>query len=98
MRICTSIVLLLFVLFLATPTILVCAEKYKYSTSECEDCNNSSSSIEEIKHDIKYYTFNMFLEMSFFDTEKGTSPIIFENLSKHDLICASIFIPPPNKA
>ncbi|MDR6843495.1 hypothetical protein [Flavobacterium granuli] len=74
-------------------------EKDKNSAGLCEDCNTSpSSTFEEIKHEIKYYTFNDFLEMSFFDSEKKSERIIFENLSKHDLICASIFIPPPNKA
>ncbi|HEU4790357.1 MAG TPA: hypothetical protein VFS71_11775 [Flavobacterium sp.] len=97
MKVFASIVLLFFVLFLAGPTIVACLEKDKDATSLCEDCNTPSSSIEEIKHDIKYYTFNPFLEMSFFDSEKSSGLIIFENLSKHDLICASIFIPPPNK-
>jgi hypothetical protein len=95
MKIFASIVLLFFVLFLVAPTIVVCLEKDKDSTSLCEDCNTSSS-IEEIKHDIKYYTFNTFLEMSFLELKKASGLILFENLSKHDLICASIFIPPPN--
>ena len=77
--------------------LLLAWKKTKILLALCEDCNTPSSSIEEIKHDIKYYTFNPFLEMSFFDSEKGSGLIIFENLSKHDLICASIFIPPPNK-
>lgn len=97
MKVFASIVLLFFVLFLAGPTIVVCLEKDKDATSLCEDCNTPSSSIEEIKNDVKFYTFNPFLEMSFFDSEKDSGLIIFENLSKHDLICASIFIPPPNK-
>jgi hypothetical protein len=96
MKIFASIVLFFFVLFLVGPTIVVCLEKDKDSTELCEDNNVPSSSIEEIKHDIKYYTFNPFLEMSFFDSEEVSGRIIFENLSKHDLICASIFIPPPN--
>ncbi|PZX94109.1 hypothetical protein DOS84_05650 [Flavobacterium aquariorum] len=96
MKVFASIVLLFFVLFLAGPTIVACLEKDKDGTSLCEDSNTRSSSIEEIKHDIKYYTFNPFLEMSFLDVEKDSRLIIFENLSKHDLISASIFIPPPN--
>lgn len=97
MKIFASIVLLFFVLFLVAPTIVVCLEEDKDSISLCEDCNSPSSSFEEIKHDIKYYTFNPFLEMSFIDCKKSSGLIIFENLSKHDLICASIFIPPPNR-
>ncbi|PWA08183.1 hypothetical protein [Flavobacterium laiguense] len=97
MKIFSSIVLLFFVLFLVAPTIVVCLKQDKDSTTICEDCNAPSSSIEEIKNDLKFYTFNPFLEISFLDSEKSSDIIIFENLSKHDLICASIFIPPPNK-
>lgn len=98
MKIFASTILLFFVLFLAGPTIVTCLERNNYSIGQCEDCNTgSSSSIEEIKHEIKYYTFDLFLEMSFFHSGKGSGPIVFENLSKHDLISASIFIPPPNK-
>jgi hypothetical protein len=97
MKIFASIVLLFFVLFLTGPTIVACMEKDRDSTSLCEDCNTPSSSIEEIKNDIKYYTFNSFFEVSFLDSEKTSGRIIFENLSKHDLISASIFIPPPNQ-
>lgn len=95
MKVFASIVLLFFVLFLAAPTIVACLENEEDSTSLCG--NSSSSSFEEIKHDIKYYTFNSFLEIPFFDLKKTSGIIIFENLSKHDLITASIFIPPPNK-
>jgi len=92
-----SIVLLFFVLFLMAPTVVAYLEKDKDAVGLCKDCNTgSSSSIEEIKHDIKYYTFNLYSEISFFDTESGSERIIFENLSRHDLISASIFIPPPN--
>jgi len=93
MKIFASIVLLLFVFFLIAPTIAVCLEKDKDKTSLC---GNSSSSSEEIKHDKKDYTFYSFLEISFLVLKKGSGLIIFENLSKHDLISASIFIPPPN--
>lgn len=97
MKIFASTILLFFVLFLGGPTIVVCLEKDSNSIAQCEDCNSSSSSsIEEIKHDIKYYTFTLFPEMPFFDSGKGSGRIIFENLSKHDLISASIFLPPPN--
>lgn len=97
MRIFASIVLLFFVLFLAAPTIVACLENEKENTSLCGSNNTPSSSFEEIKHEIKYYTFNSFLEISFLDFEKVSGLIIFENLSKHDLNYASIFIPPPNR-
>nr|WP_315197033.1 hypothetical protein [uncultured Flavobacterium sp.] len=94
MKIFASIVLLLFVFFLAAPTIVVCLENDKENTSLCGNSNNSS--FEELKHDIKYYTFNTFLEIPFLILKKGSGLIVFENLSKHDLNYASIFIPPPN--
>lgn len=93
MKIFASVILLLFVFFLAAPTIVVCLEEDSDATSYC---GNSSSSFEEIKHDIKYYTFNSSIEISFLDFKKESALIIFENLSRHDLISASIFIPPPN--
>lgn len=75
-------------------------EKDKETAGLCEDCNtsSSSSSIEEIKHDIKYYTFDSCSEVPFFDSEKGNGRIIFENLSRHDLISSPVLIPPPNVA
>lgn len=97
MRIFAGIVLLLFVLFLTAPTIVVWLEEDNERTVLCSNGASSSSSSEEIKHDMKFYTFNPFLEITFFDSKKASGLIIFENLSKHDLICATIFIPPPNK-
>ena len=94
MKIFASIVLLFFVLFLVAPTIVVLLEKDKDRTMLC---SNGAASSEEIKHDMKFYTFNPFLEITFFDSKKASGLIIFENLSKHDLICATIFIPPPNR-
>lgn len=95
MKVFASIVLLLFVFFLAAPTIVACLEKDKENTSLCGN-SSTSSSCEEIKNDMKYYTINSFLDISFVDLKKRTGLIIFENLSKHDLNYASIFIPPPN--
>jgi hypothetical protein len=95
MKIFASIVLLFFVFFLAAPTIVVCLENDKENTSLYGN-SSASSSCEEIKNDIKYYTLNSFSEISFFDLKKGSGLIVFENLSKHDLNYASIFIPPPN--
>jgi hypothetical protein len=95
MKIFASIVLLFFVLFLVAPTIVAYIENDNDTTNLCGNSNNSS--FEELKHDIKYYTFHSFLEISFLGFKKGSSLIIFENFSKHDLNYASIFIPPPNR-
>jgi hypothetical protein len=96
MKIIASTVLLFFVLFLAMPTIIFFLENEKDSIELCEDSNTPSSSVEEIKHVIKYYEFISLFEVSFFDSVKDFKVIIFENFSKHDLVFASIFIPPPN--
>ena len=96
MKIFASIVLLFFVFFLAAPTIVACLENDKENTSIFG--NSNSSSFEELKHDIKYYTFNTFLEIPFLLLKKGSGVIVFENLSEHDKISASIFIPPPNRS
>lgn len=95
MKIFASIVLLFFVFFLTAPTIMVCLENDKENTSLCGN-SNVPTSFEEIKNDIKYYTLNSFSDISFFDYKKGSCLIVFENLSRHDLNYASIFIPPPN--
>ncbi|WP_143376302.1 hypothetical protein [Flavobacterium sp. ZT3R18] len=96
MKIFVKIVLFFFVLFLVTPVIVEWVEKDKARTSLCVD-DDTNSSIEEVKLDLKFYTSFSFSEILFFDLKKASGLIIFENLSKHDLICASIFIPPPNK-
>lgn len=96
MKIFVKIVLFFFVVFLFTPAIVEWVEKDKERTELTID-DTTPSSIEEIKLNLKFYTFNPFIEISFFDLKKASGLIIFENLSKHDLICASIFIPPPNK-
>jgi hypothetical protein len=96
MKIYASIVLVLFVFFLTVPTIVASLEEDKEKTSLCENSNTPSSSFEELKHDIKFYTFDSFSEISFLKLKKVSTVIIFENLSKHDVISASIFFPPPN--
>jgi hypothetical protein len=97
MKIFASIVLLFFVFFLAAPTIVVWLENDKENSSLCRNSNDpSSSSCEEIKNDIKYYTMNFFSDILFFDFKERSGLIVFENLSKHDLNYASIFLPPPN--
>jgi hypothetical protein len=96
MKFFVKIVLFLFVLFLVTPAIVEWMEKDKETTVLVID-DSTPSSIEEVKMNLKFCTLNHSFEMSFLDLKKTSSLIIFENLSKHDLISASIFIPPPNK-
>lgn len=91
MKTATYLFLILFILFLATPTIVSvvnksCDTSYFYSISE-----------EELSHkavkEFKSYISN---EHSFKLAKLDSSLIISENYLKHDNITPAIFSPPPN--
>ncbi|CAM3982220.1 hypothetical protein FLSI110296_06985 [Flavobacterium sinopsychrotolerans] len=92
MKIISKIFLIIFIAFLVTPTIVTVIEKSSdisifYSLSEEEHAHK------EIK------TF-FYLDNSsdiIMPSELPSSVILSENLSKHDKITSSIFIPPPNE-
>ncbi len=80
-----------FFIVLSTPTILSLIEKntdvsFFYSSAELVDMHK------DVKFEIKYDTFSF----SFFTLPKKSSIVLSENLSKHDNISSSIFIPPPD--
>ncbi len=91
MKFVTRLVLLMFVLFISTPTIVSVIKKnvdtsYFYSMSEEELAHK------EIKADFTEHTYH------FVDLSGQTSGLIlFENLSKHDNVASTIFIPPPEQ-
>jgi hypothetical protein len=91
MKFATRLVLLMFVLFISTPTIVSVIKKtvdtsYFYSMSEEELAHK------EIKADFKEHSYH------FVDLSGQTSGLIlFENLSKHDNVASTIFIPPPEQ-
>lgn len=92
MKSAARLVLLLFVLFISTPTIVSLIEKstdtsYFYSMSEEE------LSHKEIKAEFKVHEYH-FIDLS----GRTTSLILSENLSKHDNVSGTIFIPPPEQA
>ena len=92
MKYLSGIVLLLFVTFLSTPTIVTLIEKRTdisvfYSFAEEEIYKE----VKEIKANLKEDTHFALLD---FYQQKNTK-ITFENLSKHDNVFASIFSPPP---
>ena len=92
MKYLSGIVLLLFVTFLSTPTIVTLIEKQTdisifYSFSEEE----IHKELKEIKANLKEETRIVLLD---WNQQKNTK-IIFENLSKHDNVFAAIFSPPP---
>jgi len=57
-----------------------------YSSAELEDMHK------DVKLEFKFDTFSF----SFFTLPKKSSIVLSENLSKHDNISSSIFIPPPD--
>ncbi len=92
MRIFTYIILILFVSFLATPTIVSvinksCDTSFFYNITEEE---LSHKAIKEYK--LQLNTLNLFLKLS-----ELSSEIISENMLKHDNFTSAIFSPPPNK-
>ncbi|WP_324216547.1 hypothetical protein [Flavobacterium sp.] len=91
MKLAVKILLIVFITFLSTPTIVSLIEKgtdtsYFYSTSEEEQAHK------EIKAEFKFNTTYDVINLS----GLTSSLILSENLSKHDNIASSIFIPPPD--
>ena len=91
MKIAVKLVLFVFFIFLSTPTIVSLIEKntdisFFYSSAELEEMHK------EMKSDFKFETFSLV----FFNQPRMSSLILSENLSKHDNIATSIFIPPPD--
>ena len=92
MKYAARLILLMFVFFISTPTIVSLIEKttdtsYFYSMSEEE------LSHKEIKADFRITEYH-FIDLS----RQTTSLILSENLSKHDNVSGTIFIPPPEQA
>lgn len=90
MKLLSRLFLILFVTFLATPTIVSLIEKstdtsYFYNMSEEEQAHK------EIKADIKY-TLDYVL---IFCPQKTSKIILAADSVKHDNITSAIFIPPP---
>ncbi len=93
MKLTVQIVLIMFVTFLSTPTIVSlisskCDTSVFYSMSEEEQVHKE---IKEVKAELK---FNNFALVSIL--KLPSSIIITENQLKHDNVSASIFSPPPN--
>jgi hypothetical protein len=92
MKLTAHIFLFLFVAFLATPTIVTMVEK------SCDTSMFFSVSEEEsAQKEIKVFTYYDGAQSGFLigkDNKSGL--ILYENLSKHDKITASIFSPPPD--
>jgi len=93
MKTAVKLVLVMFVFFLSTPTIVSMIEKscdtsIFYNMSEEEHVHHKEIKA-EVKNDFCYVIPQIL--------ENASSLIHSENLSKHDNISASIFIPPPEQ-
>lgn len=91
MKLAVNILLIIFVTFLSTPTIVSVIKKstdtsYFYSMSEEELTHK------EVKAEFKFET----LSLVFFPLP-SSRVISSENLLKHNNIASSIFIPPPEQ-
>lgn len=92
MKIISKIFLILFIAFLITPTIITVIQKSAdisvfYTVSEEEHVHK------EIK---TFFYLENPAEISA-PSKLSSGVILSENLSKHDKITSSIFIPPPNE-
>ena len=95
MNFIVKIVIFVFIIFLSAPTIVSLIEKntnisFYYNNSELEEMHKEIKL--EFKSEFKYDTFSLL----YFNQPKKSSLILSENLSKHDNISSSIFIPPPD--
>ena len=92
MKMISKIFLIIFIAFLATPTIVTVIEKSAdisifYTVSEEE----------HVQKEIKTFFYLDNFSDVILPAKLTSSAILSENLSKHDNITASIFIPPPNE-
>ncbi|MDD3004601.1 hypothetical protein [Flavobacterium sp.] len=91
MKTATYLILLLFISFLATPTVVSVIDK------NCDISVFFSASEEELSHKaVKEFKVNFINENTFKIAKLSSSLIITENQLKHDNITPSIFSPPPN--
>lgn len=84
-----SIVLVMFVFFLSTPTIVSLIEK-STDTSLFYSMTEEELSHKEVKAELRC-DHHVFINLS----GNSSGLILSENLSRHDNVFSSIFIPPP---
>lgn len=92
MKLFSKLLLILFIAFLSTPTVVTLIKKstdtsvfYSFSEEEIH------KELKEVKAEIKQHFDYPFLNLKI---KKNTS-IISENLSRHDNVTSEIFSPPP---
>ncbi len=93
MKFAVKIVLIIFIAFLSTPTIVSLIEKSNEKSYYYDLTEEDHQSEKEILADFAFYEYQEFIAFA----TKKSSLILSENLSKHDNISAAIFIPPPEQ-
>ncbi|HEX8561493.1 MAG TPA: hypothetical protein VF676_00810 [Flavobacterium sp.] len=81
----------MFMIFLSTPTIVSLIEK-SCDTSVFYSMTEEELTHKEIKAELRIHEYH-FVDLS----GRTSSLILSENLSRHDNVCAAIFIPPPEQ-
>lgn len=91
MKIIVKFLIVFFLTFLATPTIVSLVEK-KVTISFSYDNSESDEFQKELKTDF------IFVSLTYpeFKLKKKSITILSENLNKHDIISRKIVIPPPD--
>jgi hypothetical protein len=92
MKLFAGLLLILFVAFLSTPTIVTLIQKstdtslfYSFAEEEIH------KELKEVKAEVKQHFDYPFLNLQI----KKNTAIISENLSRHDNVASEIFSPPP---
>jgi hypothetical protein len=91
MKIIVKFLIVFFLTFLSTPTIISLVEK-KEAISFSYDNSESDEFQKELKTDFIFTS----LTYPLFNVKKKSITILSENLNKHDAISKKIVIPPPD--
>ena len=93
MKLLARILLFLFIVFLSAPTIVTLIKKSS-STAIFFNFSEEEKAHKEVKI-VDYDNETLLNTIILISKDNKSCLILSENLSKHDLISASIFVPPP---
>lgn len=92
MKLISKIFLIIFIAFLVTPAVVTVIEK-----SADISIFYSMTEEEHVHKDMKTFFYLDNSSVVLISTNLSSSAVLSENLSKHDNIASSIFIPPPDQ-
>ena len=92
MKLISKILFLIFITFLITPAVVTVIEK-----SADISIFYSMTEEEHVHKDMKTFFYLDNSSVVFVSTKLSSGAVLSENLSKHDNIASSIFIPPPDQ-